>query len=133
MLRGKGSKEQLLFDPEIERTIRKNKKQTKKQKSKQKRKGAFTSTSSSDLSKETMAEVINGPCESSPRRFAHLTNNPAARRAKMKAGLLQVIYGIPFAGLDHEDPYTHLTRFYKIAGTLGAPEAEEEVVFMRLF
>ncbi|XP_058742365.1 uncharacterized protein LOC131614837 [Vicia villosa] len=80
-----------------------------------------------------MAEVVNGPCESSPRRFAHLTNNPAARRAEMKTGLLQIIYANPFSGLDHEDPYTHLTRFYEIAGTLGAPEAEEEAVFMRLF
>ncbi|XP_058726128.1 uncharacterized protein LOC131597447 [Vicia villosa] len=79
-----------------------------------------------------MVEVVNGPCESSPRRFAHLTNNPAARRAEMKTGLLQIIYAHPFAGLDHEDPYTHLTRFYEIAGTLGAPEAEEEAVFMRL-
>ncbi|XP_058774726.1 uncharacterized protein LOC131648998 [Vicia villosa] len=76
---------------------------------------------------------VKPPCESSPRRFARLTNNPAARRAEMKTGLLQIIYANPFAGLDHEDPYTHLTKFYEIAGTLGAPEAEEEAVFMRLF
>ncbi|XP_058727136.1 uncharacterized protein LOC131598568 [Vicia villosa] len=76
---------------------------------------------------------VEPPCESSPRRFARLTNNPAARRAEMKTGLLQIIYANPFAGLDHEDPYTHLTRFYEIAGTLGTPAAEEEAVFMRLF
>ncbi|XP_058725956.1 uncharacterized protein LOC131597266 [Vicia villosa] len=78
-----------------------------------------------------MAEVVNGPCESSQRRFAHLTNNPAARRAEMKTGLLQIIYANPFAGLDHEDPYTHITRFYELAGTLGAPEAEEEALLPR--
>lgn len=37
-----------------------------------------------------------------------------------------------FAGLYHEDPYTHLTKFYELDGTLGASETDEEVVFMRL-
>lgn len=37
------------------------------------------------------------------------------------------------AGLDHEDPYTHLTKFCKLVGTLGAYEIEEEDVFMRFF
>ncbi|XP_058734316.1 uncharacterized protein LOC131606046 [Vicia villosa] len=80
-----------------------------------------------------MAEVVNCPCASSPRQLARLTNNPRNRQAEMKTRLLQIIYANPFSGLDHEDPYNHLTKFYEIAGTLGAPEAEEEVVFMRLF
>lgn len=77
-------------------------------------------------------EVVNdgGPCRNNPRRLTHLTNN---RKAEMKVGLLQIIYENPFSGLDHEDPYTYLTKFYEHAGTLGASEAEEEVVFMRLF
>lgn len=51
----------------------------------------------------------------------------------MKTRLLQIIYANPFAGLDHEDSCNHLTTFYELAGTLGAPKVEEEVVFMRLF
>lgn len=51
----------------------------------------------------------------------------------MKTRLLQIIYVNPFAGLDHENPFTHLIKFYKLAGTLGACEVEEEAVFMRLF
>lgn len=51
----------------------------------------------------------------------------------MKIELLQILYANPFTGLDHEDPYTHLTKFYEILGTLKAPKAEEEQVFMRLF
>jgi len=39
----------------------------------------------------------------------------------------------PFSGLDHEDPYKHLTTFYGLAGTLGASADEEETVFARLF
>ena len=43
------------------------------------------------------------------------------------------MYANPFSGLANEDPYTHLTKFYELADTLGALEAEEEAVFMRLF
>ncbi|MCI55455.1 hypothetical protein A2U01_0076706, partial [Trifolium medium] len=50
-----------------------------------------------------------------------------------KTGLLQLLYANPFAGSPHEDPYNHLVKFYEIAGSLGATEAEEEAVFMRMF
>lgn len=78
-------------------------------------------------------ETVNGPCASSPRRLARLTNNPATSQYEMKIGMLHIIYANPFASLDHEYPYTHLTKFYELEGMLGAPEAEEEVDFMRLF
>jgi len=51
----------------------------------------------------------------------------------MKTRILQILYANPFVGLDHEDPFHHLTRFYELAGTLRAAEEEEEVVFMILF
>lgn len=78
---------------------------------------------------ETMAnETVNGPCASSPRQLARLTNNPATRRTEMKTGLLQIIYANPFAGLDRANPYTHLTMIYELDGTLGAPEAEGNLI-----
>ncbi|CAJ2671279.1 unnamed protein product, partial [Trifolium pratense] len=74
------------------------------------------------------------PCHNSPRRLAHLARPPrGARQTEMKIGLLQLLYANPFTGLSHEDPYNHLVKFYEIAGSLGAPEAEEEAVFMRMF
>ncbi|XP_045831378.1 uncharacterized protein LOC123922728 [Trifolium pratense] len=74
------------------------------------------------------------PCHNSPRRLAHLARPPrGARQTEMKTGLLQLLYANPFTGLSHEDPYNHLVKFYEIAGSLGAPEAEEEAVFMRMF
>jgi hypothetical protein len=51
----------------------------------------------------------------------------------MKTGYLQLLYANPFAGLPHEDPYNHLVKFYEIAGSIGATEAEEESVFRRGF
>ncbi len=40
----------------------------------------------------------------------------------MMLRLLQILYANPFAGLDHEDPYAHMTKFYEFAGTLEAPK-----------
>ena len=51
----------------------------------------------------------------------------------MKTDLRQILYVNPFTELDHEDTYTFLTKFYEIAGTVGAPKAEEEQVFKILF
>ena len=44
-----------------------------------------------------------------------------------------MLYHNPFTGLDHEDPYTHLKKFYEIAGAIGAPKEDEEQMFKRLF
>ncbi|KAK2397155.1 hypothetical protein QL285_058761 [Trifolium repens] len=74
------------------------------------------------------------PCHNSPRRLGHIVGPlKNTRQIEIKPGLLQILYANPFAGLDHEDPYNHLTKFYEIANTLGAPEAEEENVFKRMF
>lgn len=50
----------------------------------------------------------------------------------MKMGLLQKIYDNPFAGLYREGTYTHLTKFYKITGTLETSKDEEEAIFLWL-
>ncbi|GAU46944.1 hypothetical protein TSUD_180480 [Trifolium subterraneum] len=139
---GKISAENLLFDSEIERTARRNNSQRKKRKqlAKQKKQQEETSTSISSthsIADETMAEPpppTPEPCQNSPRRLAHLARPRAgARQTEMKTGYLQLLYANPFAGLPHEDPYNHLVKFYEIAGSLGATEAEEESVFQRGF
>ncbi|CAJ2663184.1 unnamed protein product [Trifolium pratense] len=74
------------------------------------------------------------PCHNNPRRLAHIVGPlKNTRQIEIKPGLLQILYTNPFAGLDHEDPYNHLVKFYEIADTLGVTEAEEENVFMRMF
>jgi hypothetical protein len=35
--------------------------------------------------------------------------------------------------MDHEDPYTHLIKFYEIAGSTGIDETGEEALFKRMF
>ncbi|GAU46631.1 hypothetical protein TSUD_284790 [Trifolium subterraneum] len=149
-MRGKVSAGNLLFDPEIERTARKNNSQRRKRKQLAKQKGLQEESSASISSTSSIAEEMaeppvepnhndgrgegTRPCHNSPRRLAHLARPPrGARQTEMKTGLLQLLYANPFTGLSHEDPYNHLVKFYEIAGSLGAPEAEEEAAFMRMF
>ncbi|KAK2359233.1 hypothetical protein QL285_084625 [Trifolium repens] len=144
-MRGKTPVENLLFDPEIEKTARKNnsKNKRKKRQAKQRQQQEGTSvsiSSTSSIAEEIMTEQVNPPegnampCHNSPRRLAHLARPRAgARQTEMKTGYLQLLYANPFAGLPHEDPYNHLVKFYEIAGSLGATEAEEESVFQRGF
>lgn len=68
--------------------------------------------------------VRNMTCYNSPRWLAHMAKTPTnTKQAEMNTWLLQIIYANPFVGLDHEDSYTHLTKFYDLANILGASEA----------
>ncbi|KAK2395559.1 hypothetical protein QL285_057285 [Trifolium repens] len=81
----------LLFDPEIERTARRNngkarkKKQRAKQREQQERSSVSISSTSS-IAEETMIEQVDPPegnampCHSSPRRLAHLARPPRGAR-----------------------------------------------------
>jgi len=35
--------------------------------------------------------------------------------------------------MDNEDPYTHLSIFYELVGTMGFEEGDTETVYLRLF
>src|SRR3954466_1539146 len=158
-MRSKVSSDQLLFDPEIERTTRRLNSRARRRANIAKARDNATATSSQQL--ETIDEsqegfffhelfteeepevfiqptvvnmAANGPCANSPRlnpQFARTAAN--GRPTELKTGIIQLICASPFAGLDHEDPYTHLTRFYELAGTTGAAQADEEALFKRLF
>nr|XP_058759149.1 uncharacterized protein LOC131632423 [Vicia villosa] len=52
----------------------------------------------------------------SPRRTAQFARNAqGGANTEMKTGILQLVYANPFTGMDHEDPFAHLTKFYEIA------------------
>jgi len=144
-------KGQLLFDPEIEKTARLNKSKTKEEKRLARlalQEGTSSpipssSPPSSPRSEEDLVmepppppeddETQNVlPCWVSPRRLARL-GKQNTKQKEMKSGIIQLVSHHPFSGLDHEDPYQHLSTFYRLAGTLGADENEEEGEFSRLF
>lgn len=86
-IRGSVSNKQLLFDPEIERTIWKLNSKTRKRKQLIKRRSQLEGTSTSKSSanpilEATMAELVVpvGPYANSPRRNAHVVR--AAKKCK---------------------------------------------------
>jgi hypothetical protein len=149
-MRGTVPPEKLKFDPEIEKTARRNnslKKKKERELAKQKQQEG-TSTFIPSLTtlfeeEESMAGNGNGqnppggnqsvmPSWTSPRRLAHLGKDKE-KQVELKSGTIQLVSNHPFAGLDHEDPYQHLSVFYALANSLGQSEADEEAGFVRLF
>jgi hypothetical protein len=159
-MRGTVSKDDLQFDSEIEKTARLLKAQAKE--AKRLARLALPDSSSSIHSpsgsvhtlspsgylhltppsspeRETSEDMANEdenvnalPCWVSPRRIASL-GNQNTKQVELKLGLIHLITQNPFTGMDHEDPYKHLTNFYVTAGTLGMKEDEEENMFCKLF
>ena len=52
---------------------------------------------------------------------------------ELKPTLLSLIGSIPFAGMGHEDPYTHLSTFMELCSTIGTSDEDAEVVYLRAF
>jgi len=157
-MRGTVSKEQLQFDPEIEKTARRNNAKAREEKrlarlAQQARSSVptpttsgstprgspHTSAPSSPRSERVVVMELEGeepqnalPCWTSPRRLSRI-GRQNTKQIEMKSGTIQLVTHRRFSGLDHEDPYKHLTTFYGLAGTLGANADEKENVFTRLF
>jgi len=51
----------------------------------------------------------------------------------MKQAFLSLIGTHQFTGMDHENPYTHLSTFYELVGTMGFEESDIEYVYLCLF
>ena len=141
-MRGKATEEQLQFDPEIERTLRKLNSKTRRRRKLAEERNRREEASTSAL--VPIEEVVVEACEgnmaednrtemsaNSPRRNAQFARG--GRNTEMKTGILQLLYANPFTGMDHEDPYTHLIKFYEIAGSTGIDETGEEALFKRMF
>lgn len=96
-MRGKLPKDQLLFNPEIERTARKLNRKTRRRrqlaKQRNQREGTSTYTYSiTPIDEEAMVKevIIRGNCVNSPRRNAHVVRpTQNARNHEMKTRLLQ--------------------------------------------
>lgn len=135
-MRGSVHVDQHLLDPEIEMTMPKlNGKTRKRQQLEKERKLQREATTS--LTPQLIEPMENLdpspplpppriPCVNSPRRTTQFArNNDKAMNDEMKTRLLQIVYQNPFISLEHEDPYTYLTRFYEIAGSAGILEVSK--------
>jgi hypothetical protein len=159
-MRGTVAKEDLQFDPEIERTAKLLRAQAKEAKRLAglaqpesllfipsptgsvhtiSLSGSSHSSAPSSPKSEPVVDMANEgenndalPMWVNPRRLANLGNRKV-KSIELKSGLINLITHNQFTGMDHEDPYKHLTNFYVIAGTLGMKEDEEEGMFVQLF
>ena len=52
---------------------------------------------------------------------------------ELKPTQLSLIGSHPFAGMDHEGPYTHLPTFMELYNTMGAFDEDAKVVYLRAF
>jgi len=48
----------------------------------------------------------------------------------MKPTFLNLINSYQFTGIDNEDPYTYLSAFYELVGTMGFEEDDIETVYL---
>ncbi|XP_028220235.1 uncharacterized protein LOC114401853 [Glycine soja] len=52
---------------------------------------------------------------------------------ELKPALLSLIGLHPFGGMDHKDPYTHLSTFMELCSTMGASDKDAKAAYLRAF
>jgi len=67
------------------------------------------------------------------RHFSSIAIPSATKSLEMKPAFLSLINTHHVTGMDHEEPYTHLSTFYELVGTMGFEENDIESVYLRLF
>jgi len=131
ILRGQVPKDHLLFEVEIEKVARKNRKSKAKENQEDNIEDSSTSSSFSiDIFQENnnMAGEETPPprrtlgdyaIHQGPKHFSSITVLATNRALEMKPAFLTLISTNQFMTMDHEDPHTHLATFYELVGTMG--------------
>jgi len=145
ILRGQVPKSQLLFEAEFERAVKRNRKTKLKEKQGNTREESSTTSSFSThifQEENNMAEEPAPP----PRRtlgdyvmyqgsmhFSSIVIPATAKALEIKPVFLTLISTYQFTTMDHEDPYSHLSTFYELVGTMDFQLGDIENVYMCLF
>jgi len=139
LLRGQVPEDRLAFDPEIEKTARRNRGKSKKKQGKTREESSCTSITSQSENMENQRPtparktLADYAMQQGPRYFSSIAIPPTTKTLEMKPAFLSLISSHQFTGMDNEDPYTHLSTFYELIGTMGFQEGDLEHVYMRLF
>ena len=147
-MQDKVSVDKLLFYPEISKTNKKNRKKKKQATTKPPSESSFIDSHLPEkpLVTNSMAER-RGEGNKPPRRTLgdyayrqgpkHYNNIIipifSNKVVELKPTLLSLIGLNPFAGMDHEYPYTYLSTFMKLCSTMGASDEDIEVVYLKAF
>ncbi|KAK4282063.1 hypothetical protein QN277_013483 [Acacia crassicarpa] len=139
-MRGTTDRDSLQFDPEIEKTARRNWKLAKQRKGK-----VVSSSTGTEL--VIMAEDGADPPRPSPKRTMgdYMTLNPArtaasivnpavnANNFEIKPSLINLVQQSSFSGSDLEDPNQHIETFLHICETIKMNGVPEDALHVRLF
>ena len=69
-----------------------------------------------------------------PKHYNNIVIPPFNNKVvELKPTRLSLIGSHPFAGMDHEDPYTHLSTFMELCSTIRASNKDVEAVYLRAF
>ncbi|XP_027905680.1 uncharacterized protein LOC114165219 [Vigna unguiculata] len=149
-MRSRTRADNFLFDPEIERTARRNNSRRRRQ-SREAREATVISDptliSSSDQEEENMAKNPHDDARGERRRtledYAAFTGtinfNSIARptvnatNMEMKPALIHLVQSNQFNGLANENPYTHLATFLEICNTVKIHQVPDEAIRLSLF
>ena len=126
-LRGAGDNSELLFDPEIERTARQNRKAAQQARRRRTRIMAIEANSR----ERTMAEyVVVSPeaCATSIVRLAVTANN-----FEIKPAYISLVQQEQFSGAPAEDPAEHVAHFLSILDFFKIQGASDDAIRLRLF
>ena len=146
-MRGKFLANKSSFDPEITKTEMKNRKKKKQATIITLGKSSSFDYLSTDkpLVANNMAERGEGSrpprrtigdyaYQQGPKHYNSIVIPPFSNKVvELKPTLLSLIGSHPFAGMDPEDPYTHLSTFMELCSTMGASDEDAEAVYLRVF
>ena len=146
-MRGKIPADKMPFDLEITKTERKNKKKKKQATTKTLGESPSFDYLSTDkpLAENNMADRGEGnrppsrtlgdyAYQQGPKNYNNIVIPSFSNKVvELKPSLLSLIGSHPFVGMDHEDPYTHLSTFMELCSTMGAFDEDAEVVYLRAF
>ncbi|XP_061369483.1 uncharacterized protein LOC133312332 [Gastrolobium bilobum] len=136
-MRGKANKEPLQFDPEIEKTAKKNRKLTKLRKieeSSSSEPKAEPEMTANNLppSEEEFMESILAPQFTRPN--SSIIRPPInANNFDIQPTLITLVEKNPFGGEDYEEPYDFIDRFLRICDTTKHNGVSDDAIRLRLF
>jgi len=69
-----------------------------------------------------------------PKHYNSIVIPPFSKKVvELKPTLLSLTGSHPFAGIEHKDPYTHLSTFMEMFSTMGASDKDDEAIHLRAF
>jgi len=71
--------------------------------------------------------------QQAPRHFSSIDVPNTTRVIEIEQAHLMLVSANQFTGLEHDDPYTHLSTFYELTATMGFEDQDKEAAYMRLF